>query len=415
MTELDVLADVTASPSPAPSNPERPLPSHEAIHQRIEVRFDYPVYFTRRAFDPANAALVRAIARKEPERRHRVLPAIDQGLADRYPGIADDIQAYIAAHSDRLALAGPPLRVTAGEASKNDPALLDEVLRRLHDAKMDRQSVVLAVGGGAALDMVGYAAAITHRGVRMVRMPTTVLGQNDSGVGVKTAVNAFGAKNYLGAFAPPFAVVNDFEFLSSLEPRDRIAGIAEAVKVALIRDRAFFHWLEGAVPALIAFRAPETERMIRRCAELHLAHIAGCGDPFEMGSARPLDYGHWAAHKLETMTHHALRHGEAVAIGMTLDARYAVSVGMLAESDYRRIRALLRGLGLRLFHPALAAPGKEGRPAVLAGLDEFREHLGGELTITLLTGIGRAVEVNDIDTALVEEAIRALERDNAAP
>jgi 3-dehydroquinate synthase len=385
------------------------------IHQRIAVSFEYPVCFTRNAFAPENPVLTEVVARREPARRHRVFPMIDEGVARRHPGLPARIQAYIAAHPDQLALAAPPHPVPGGEAAKNDPAVLDGLLGRLQAAGMDRQSVVLAVGGGAVLDAVGYAAAITHRGVRLVRMPTTVLGQNDSGVGVKTAINAFSAKNYLGAFAPPFAVVNDFDFLAALEARDRIAGIAEAVKVALIRDAAFFGWLEGAAPALTAFRPAETERMIRRCAELHLAHIAGCGDPFEMGSARPLDYGHWAAHKLETLTHHELRHGEAVAIGMTLDANYAVRVGMLAEADYRRIRGLLARLGFRLWHDALARPGQHGKRAVLAGLDEFREHLGGDLTITLLTGIGRAVEVNEIDTALVEEAILALERDDRAP
>src|SRR6185312_16684743 len=158
--------------------------------------------------------------------------------------------------------------------------------------------------------------------------PTTVLAQNDAGIGVKNGINAFGAKNMLGTFAAPFAVINDGRFLATLGERDRIAGMAEAVKVALVRDAKFFAWLRAAAPRLAAFDRDAVAQSIRRCAELHLAHIATGGDPFELGNARPLDFGHWAAHKLEVMTDHALRHGEAVALGMALDARYSVEAGL---------------------------------------------------------------------------------------
>jgi 3-dehydroquinate synthase len=142
---------------------------------------------------------------------------------------------------------------------------------------------------------------------------------------------------------------------------------------------------------------------------LHLHQIAHGGDPFEMGSARPLDYGHWAAHKLESLTRHHLRHGEAVAIGMSLDARYSVLAGHLAAGVEDRICFLLEHLGFRLWHPALGSKTAEGRPAVLAGLQDFREHLGGELTITLLSEIGVGVEVHEMDEALVLEAMHWLE------
>jgi 3-dehydroquinate synthase len=146
--------------------------------------------------------------------------------------------------------------------------------------------------------------------------------------------------------------------------------------------------------------------MIRRCAELHMRQIAQGGDPFETGSARPLDFGHWAAHKLEGLTRHHLRHGEAVAIGIALDARYSVLAGLLAPGEELRIAALLEHLGFRLYHPALAQrQGGDGPLAVLAGLREFREHLGGELTVTLIDAIGSGVEVNRMDHALIEQAI----------
>ncbi len=277
--------------------------------------------------------------------------------------------------------------------------------QNLFDHHIDRHSFLIAVGGGAVLDAAGLIAATTHRGVRHVRIPTTVLAQNDSGIGVKNGVNLRGVKNFVGTFAPPFAVLNDIELISTLEPRDKIAGMAEAVKVALIRDPDFFAWLERHADDLAVFARPAMAHMIRRCAELHMHQIAHGGDPFEAGSARPLDYGHWAAHKLESLTRHHLRHGEAVAIGMALDARYSVLVGLLPAGQEERICFLLEHLGLRLWHPALDQKTVDGRHAVLAGLQDFREHLGGELTVTLLAGVGRGLEVHEIDEDLVLQAV----------
>jgi 3-dehydroquinate synthase len=148
--------------------------------------------------------------------------------------------------------------------------------------------------------------------------------------------------------------------------------------------------------------------MIRRCALLHMHQIAHGGDPFETGSARPLDYGHWSAHKLESLTKHHVRHGEAVAIGIALDARYSVLAGLLAAGEEERICALLEHLGFRLWHPALDSRRPDGSLAILDGLREFREHLGGELTITLLEGIGRGVEVHEIDDGLMAASLRIL-------
>jgi 3-dehydroquinate synthase len=315
---------------------------------------------------------------------------------------------YVSAHHTRLELAGPPETVPGGEAAKTEGGLMPHLHKRLLDLGIDRQSVVVAVGGGAVLDAVGFAAATFHRGLRLVRMPTTVLAQNDAGIGVKNGVNGFGVKNLIGSFAPPFAVVNDAAFLTTLPERDRRSGLAEAVKVACIRDAGFFDWMEAQAPDLRAFEPAATAAMIRRCAVLHLEQITRAGDPFENGSARPLDYGHWSAHRLESLTGHALRHGEAVAIGMALDARYAVGAGLLAERDADRLIRLLEGLGFNLSHPALLAAGPDGSPALLRGLDEFREHLGGTLCVTMLTGIGRAVEVDSIDRDAMLAAARRL-------
>jgi 3-dehydroquinate synthase len=244
--------------------------------------------------------------------------------------------------------------------------------------------------------------------VRHVRIPTTVLAQNDSGVGVKNGVNLQGVKNFVGTFAPPFAVLNDLAFILALPERDKIAGMAEAVKVALIRDAEFFGWIERHMDDLATFERSAMASMIRRCAELHMRQIGQGGDPFETGSARPLDYGHWSAHKLESLTRHHLRHGEAVAIGMALDARYSVLAGLLPAGGEERICALLEYLGFHLWHPALAKTGARGEWVILEGLKDFQEHLGGELTVTLLAGLGTGVEVHEIDVERMREAMHWL-------
>lgn len=371
--------------------------------QQFTVSFDYPVVFCRGVFDSADPSLAWAIARRE-RRRHPIVAVVDNGLAAASPGLLPGIAQYAERHSELLELRRPPLVIPGGERCKNDPALVGELCRAFRDAGLDRHAVVLIVGGGAVLDAAGYAAAITHRGVRVVRMPSTVLAQSDGGVGVKNGVNAHGAKNFLGTFAPPFAVVNDAGLLETLGIRDTRAGMAEAVKVALIRDAEFFDWLEANAAELRDGELEHVETLVERAARIHLDHIARGGDPFELGSQRPLDYGHWVAHRLEIASNHALRHGEAVAVGMLVDARYAERIGLLTRADLLRVSALLQALGLPRFHPVLAER-RAGRLAVLDGLDEFREHLGGALTVTLLTGIGRSTQVTEIDPAVVAEAV----------
>ena len=227
---------------------------------------------------------------------------------------------------------------------------------------------------------------------------------------MKNAVNALGLKNLVGTFAPPRAVINDSAFIDILPPREKRAGMAEAVKVALIRDRDFFRWLEDNAPALARFSPPHVDRLIKHSAELHMCQIRLGGDPFETGSARPLDFGHWSAHKLERLTQHAVSHGEAVAIGIALDARYSVAAGLLAAGEDARILRLLDTLGFTLWHDALKQCDGQGRLAVLHGLADFREHLGGELTITLLAGIGRGIEVHEMDARIVAQCIGWLEQ-----
>ena len=373
--------------------------------QQFSVPYAYPVYFTRNMFATDNEIFLQALSRLEANRRHRFVAFIDEGVASALPALVDDITSYVQANAEMISLAAAPEIILGGENVKNDPDLVARLQKKMLDLGIDRHSFVVAIGGGAFLDMIGYVAATTHRGLRMIRVPTTVLAQNDSGVGVKTGINAWGSKNLLGSFAPPFAVINDSAYLATLNERDRRAGMAEAVKVALIRDGGFFAALEANADALAAFDPTAVNHLIRRCAELHMHQIAHGGDPFEAGSARPLDYGHWAAHKLESMTDHGVRHGEAVAIGLALDARYSGAKGLLAPGNEERVCVLLEKLGFELWHPALEMRNGDDSLTVLAGLREFREHLGGELTITLLTGIGTGHEVNEMDEAVILDSL----------
>lgn len=378
--------------------------------QRFAVTYEFPVVFTRGLFDPDNPTLVETLTRLEADRRHRCLVFVDEGLVAINPAFVAAIEAYATRHAAAIELITPPRTMPSGEKVKNELAFVEQMMGQVFRHRMDRHSFIIAIGGGALLDTVGLVAATSHRGIRHIRVPTTVLSQNDSGVGVKNGVNLNGVKNFVGTFAPPFAVLNDFALLDSLPSREKIAGMAEAVKVGLIRDPAFFLWLERNADALSGFEPAAMAHMIRRCAELHMHQIAHGGDPFEMGSARPLDFGHWSAHKLESLTHYHLRHGEAVAIGIALDARYSVLAGLLPAGDEDRIAFLLENLGFRLWHPALRTLNAAGSLAVLEGLQEFREHLGGEFTVTLLTGLGVGIEVHQLDEALVIGAIDWLEK-----
>ncbi len=373
--------------------------------QCFEVRYEFPVHFTRGLFSAENPILVDTLSRLEPAKRHRCLVFIDDGVLSSRPEMKAAVVAYAETHADRIDLACPPIPVPGGERIKNELFFTEDIQQRLVDHHIDRHSYVIVVGGGAVLDAVGLVAATTHRGVRLIRVPTTVLSQNDSGVGVKNGVNLQGVKNFIGTFAPPFAVLNDQDLIDDLPPREKIAGMAEAVKVALIRDANFFTWLERRADDLVTFAPDAMATMIRRCAELHMHQIGHGGDPFETGSARPLDFGHWSAHKLESLTHHHLRHGEAVAIGIALDARYSVLAGLLEAGEDIRICSLLEHLGFRLWHPALETTANDGSVAVIKGLRDFQEHLGGELTVTLLDAIGTGIEVHEIDETMMLEAI----------
>ena len=383
----------------------------DVIQQEFLVPVRYPVYFTTGVFARSNPVLRDLVAAAAGEDGPaRIAVVLDRGVERTHPALVDAITAYCSEHTSSLALAAPVLVVPGGEAIKNERRHLDKILETINAASLCRHSYLIAVGGGAVLDAAGFAASTAHRGIRLIRVPTTVLSQDDSAMGVKNGINAFGKKNYLGTFAPPFAVINDVQFLSTLTDRDWRGGVTEAIKAALIRDRRFFELLEARAGRLLDRDLTAMAEVIRRSAELHLNHIATGGDPFEQGSSRPLDFGHWAAHKLEQTTNHRLGHGEAVGIGIALDTTYSHLAGFLPEAEWRRVIDLLFAVGVQIYTPALDdhLDTPEDRGCILGGLAEFQEHLGGRLTIMLLKNIGDPFDVHDIRPELVARSIALL-------
>lgn len=374
------------------------------ITQRIIAEFGYDIYFTRNVFSQENTVLKNVLGNKRP----RILVFMDSNVAVSWPGIEHSIGEWFDSHNECGEVVSPILLVPGGERCKNDLDYLKVIARNMRITKLDRHSFIVIVGGGAVLDAVGFVASITHRGIRHIRIPTTVLSQNDSGIGVKNSINLYEAKNYFGTFTPPYGVINDLNFLRTLDLRDWVAGISEAFKVAIIKDRDFLMELIENAERLYKRDEEAMERLVCRCAALHAEHIATCGDPFEYGTARPLDFGHWSAHYLETFTGYELRHGEAVAVGIVLDMIIAKNRGLVSEKDFRLVYRGLKNAGFTLWHPALEEEGEDGYRCIYNGLEEFRQHLGGGLTLIMPDKLGRMCQINTLSHDEIRHALQEM-------
>jgi 3-dehydroquinate synthase len=372
--------------------------SEPGLNESFAVPFVHRLRFTDDVLGHQQHVLLDAL---EPsgDQPARVQFWLDEHVATAQPQLAHRLRAFAAAYPGRLINVGNVQIVPGGEAIKNDIHILERMLKCFHAANLDRRSYVVVIGGGAVLDAVGFATAIAHRGLRLVRLPTTTLGQADSGIGVKNGVNLFGKKNWLGAFGVPWAVINDASLLGTLSDRDFRCGFAEAVKVSMLKDAAQFDWLSENASRIARRDLSAALPAIRASAELHLRHITQGGDPFEMNEARPLDFGHWSAHKLEALTSFELRHGEAVAIGVAVDTVYSSLVYGLPEADAQHVLACLADLGFSLFHEAM----RSGE--LFEGLEEFRQHLGGRLTLTMVPRLGTSIDVHEVDRRQMEIAL----------
>lgn len=375
----------------------------ETVRQELDIPINFDVVFTRDSLNPANQALAGVMAGSHIR---RVAVFIDGGVASAFPGISKRISSYLAAHD--LQCVSRPVVYPGGEVVKNGWHYVMDMVNRLVRHRLCRHSFCIAVGGGALLDAAGFAGSMVHRGIRLIRMPTTVLSQDDSGVGVKNGINYNDSKNMIGAFAPPFAVINDFDFLRTLDVPVIRDGIAEAFKVAIIKDADFFSYLAGNARGIRECDWEVVETAVKRSALLHLHHIRSGGDPIEHGEARPLDFGHWSAHKLEQMSEHAISHGSAVAMGVALDTVIAGLLGYITADERDSILEALESSGMPMFTSMFEVRDDSGRLAILQGLEEFREHLGGRLCLTLPKGIGNRTEIHHLEEDTVEEAVKIL-------
>ncbi len=363
------------------------------------VPFVHRLRFTNDVFG-ADQSVLADLLEGADDRPTRVQFWLDEQVLVGLPQLKERIRKFVTSQQGRLTMPGNIQVVPGGEAVKNDIHILERMLKCLNAADLDRRSYVVVIGGGAVLDAVGFAAAIAHRGIRLVRLPTTTLAQGDSGVGVKNAVNLFAKKNWVGSFAVPWGVINDAALLTTLPDRDFRCGFSEAVKVTLLKDAQGFDEICHAAPRIRRRDMAAAAPVLRRSAELHLDHITRGGDPFEALEARPLDYGHWSAHKLEVLSDFDLRHGEAVGIGVAVDTVYSALKHGLPAADAQRTLDCLAQLGLPLDHPTL-----HDTDALFNGLEEFRQHLGGRLTLTMLQAVGQKVDVHEVDRAAMGEAI----------
>lgn len=367
----------------------------------FSVSFRHRLRFTRDVMGLDSQVLADLLEPSE-SRIPQVQFWLDEHVALANPDLKQRLHSFGRRHAERFHVVGSPQVVPGGEAVKNDIHILERMLKVFHEVDLDRRSYIVVIGGGAVLDVVGFAAAIAHRGLRLVRIPTTTLAQADSGIGVKNGVNLFQKKNWLGSFAVPWGVINDRAMLNTLSDRDFRCGFSEAVKVSLLKDAEYFERILQSAES-IASRGPECWSTIRDSAHWHLKHITSGGDPFEMLEARPLDFGHWSAHKLEAMSNFELRHGEAVAIGVAIDTVYSTYIHGLPVADGDKVLQSLERLGLLMDHPALQQTDE-----LFQGLEEFRQHLGGRLTLTMLKAVGSPVDTHDIDRPQMVKAIRTV-------
>ncbi len=382
------------------------MKSLSKISRSFSVQYDYTLYFTENLFSLKNSLFFDILNSFDKKNIIKTLFIIDDGVYNSHPNIKKKIEDYCLKFSTKIELK-KILIFKGGETEKNNKESFQKILKSINDYSICRHSFIITIGGGAIIDMAGYASTIAHRGVKLIRIPTTVLAQNDAAVGVKNSINEFGKKNFLGTFSPPYAIINDLNFLKTLNQRDWISGIAEAIKVALIKDSTFFDYIEKNSKLLSERNYEKISFLIYKCAEIHMDHITNGGDPFENGSSRPLDFGHWAAHKLEFLTNYNLRHGEAVAIGMALDVTYSNMIGLLSDKDLFRILNVLEEIGFDIKIPIQTNNEME---KLLTGIQEFREHLGGKLTITLIENIGSKIDVNNIDLKIMRSAINKLSK-----
>jgi 3-dehydroquinate synthase len=274
--------------------------------------------------------------------------------------------------------------------------LIDHLIRHRHA----RTTTLIALGGGVIGDITGFAAATYQRGVAFIQIPTTLLALVDSSVGGKTAVNHPAGKNMIGAFHQPRAVIADLDTLATLPHREYLAGIAEIVKYGVIRDAAFFDWLEGNVEGLLGRERDALDRAVVTSCEIKAAVVGA--DEREDGLRAILNFGHTFGHAIETLTRYEYLHGESVAIGMVMAADTSMRCGILDVRSARRIKTLLAAFGL-----PVVPPGNLTAAMIRAAMAVDKKVLDGRLRLVLTPGIGDALVTDQFDQAALAATLTA--------
>ena len=317
--------------------------------------------------------------------------------------VADQTVADL--HLDRLVPCLPPspvvLTFQTGEASKS-LTRVEQLCEQLADARVERQAVVVAFGGGVAGDLAGFVAAVWLRGVRFVQVPTSLLAAVDAAVGGKTGVNLRAGKNLIGAFHQPLAVIVDTDFLQTLAARDFAAGLAESVKHAVIRDPEFQNWHEAHAGEIVGRDPAVISHLIARNCEIKAVVVAR--DEREAGPRAILNYGHTIGHALEHLLGYELRHGECVALGMLAENELACARGWLGRPEADRVRNLLARLGLPV---ALAQPVQPDD--VWAACQVDKKVRDAAVHFVLVRSVGDPMRVTDISAAEVARALQAIQ------
>ncbi|MBI4375076.1 MAG: hypothetical protein HY549_01375 [Elusimicrobia bacterium] len=383
-------------------------PQSDGYLATVAASFDYPMQFTRDAFSPTNADFLNLVRRREPARRHRLFVVVDSGVALARPELCQAVVQYARQFAASLDLAAPPLVIEGGEASKSRPELWSWFQARLCAANLDRQSHLVVVGGGALQDMAGYSAAALYGGLRLFRMPSTVVSQAEAGMVWRSSLNAFGKKDLLSQCYPPSAILLDTELLKSVAPKEKLLGAIEALKIALVRDPDFFHWLADRARLLAVSDPKSIEAMVRWSARLHLESMAEGENPFAPSLPLACDLGHWAAHRAEELLRPQVGYGECAAIGLAVDLLVSrEALGLPAETVAAAIH-LMEELGLRLWHPSLEQHGLPGRLGLLEGLEDCRRRWPGPTPFLLLRELGEPVWVASIEEGSVGRAVEFL-------
>ncbi len=356
------------------------------------------VALAERAYDiiigaGALASLGKRIAALRPGARTAIVT--DRTVAKRWLKPAE---AALAA----AGVATAKIVVGEGDGSKSYDGL-QQVTEALIAAKIERNDLVIALGGGVIGDLAGFAAAIVRRGVDFVQVPTTLLAQVDSSVGGKTGINSPHGKNLIGAFHQPVLVVADTDVLDTLPPREFRAGYAEVAKYGVLGDLGFFSWLEGNHGNVFKGGAARRHAIATSC-RAKAAIVAR--DERETGDRALLNLGHTFGHALEAATGFSdrLLHGEGVAIGMVLASELSAELGMIAPADAARVSSHLAAAGLPTRLQDIAGFSQEGignADSLMALMAQDKKVRRGRLTFILLQGLGRAVITADVEPSTV--------------